>query len=120
MLSIRKLKFHHVCSAPKALLQFDQTRSKTCKNSTNTSILPFNPNYYTLYPILTIINMFYGLLSFIILLFIIIYNLLFIYSFLFIFFIVYMFFYFSLFLEERNKKLIIMENPLFLKNIRRH
>ena len=71
--------------------------------------------------------MFYTLLLFILHLFIIITNLLYIYSLLFIFFVVFICFYFSLFLEEKNKILRILvtphfdlENPLFLKSIRRH
>ena len=125
-MSTIKTNFHHVCNTPKIYTLFDQNRSNITPNNLTTLIILFNHNYYSYYSILTIINRFNCLLSFIIHLSIIIVNLLSIYSLLFIFLLVYIIYYFSLFLEQKNKISKILENlhfnlenPLFLKPIRR-
>ena len=104
-----------------------KTESKNSENNSTTLLSLIKHNYYVYYSILTINNMFTCLSRFILHLFISITNLLYIYSLLFIFLLVYIIYYLSLFLEEKNKKfkkwvnqLFTFENPLFLKNNRRH
>jgi hypothetical protein len=93
-----KPNFHRVCNSQKVYTQFDQNRSNNNQDRHAILIYQFYHNITASYSILTVINMFYGLLSFILHLFIIIYNLLFVYSLLFIFLLVYIVYYFCLFL----------------------
>ena len=118
---------HRVCTVQNTPPHFDQNRSNIHKNSSSTLLLLIKQHYYVYYSILTVNNMFNGLLRFIFHLFISITSLLYIYSLLFIFLLVYIIYYLFLFLEEKNnqfRKLVFQlsyyENQLFITNNRRY